>query len=185
MRHQVGCAEGNRRAENIESAKGVPEHNRRKANDYETESHAGNRSALQRREGAHFHYCALLCGVFALCGRNQMDGRWHGYFQGRYVSESHRETCVCIYLRRDGRRVFWNAWWERNDVDYLRDNRVYCLRCFRVGLFHNCVGYTEPARKATFNRIPPVTNGVPVISTARSCDETRREAECRIQGIVA
>ena len=55
MRHQVGCAEGDRRAENIESAKGVPEHNRRKANDHETESHAGNRSTLQKREGAHFH----------------------------------------------------------------------------------------------------------------------------------
>ena len=36
--------------------------------------------------------------------------------------------------------------WElvRNDVDYLTDNRVYCVRCFRVGLFHNRVGYTEP-----------------------------------------
>ena len=33
-----------------------------------------------------------------------------------------------VYLRgRD--ELVWN------DVDYLTDNRVYCLRCFRVGLF--------------------------------------------------
>ena len=42
------------------------------------------------------------------------------------------------------------AW---NDIDYLTDNRVYCLRCFRVGIFHTRVGYTEPARKATLNRV--------------------------------
>ena len=46
----------------------------------------------------------------------------------------------------------------RNDVDYLTDNRVYCLRCFRVGCFHTRVGYTVTARKATLNRIPSVTN---------------------------
>ena len=51
----------------------------------------------------------------------------------------------------------------RNDVDYLTDNRVYCLRCFRVGVFHIRVGYTEPARKATLNRIPWVTNGMLVV----------------------
>ena len=48
----------------------------------------------------------------------------------------------------------------RNDVDYLTDNRVYCLRCFRVGLFHNRVGYTEPTRKATLNYILQVTKGM-------------------------
>ena len=48
----------------------------------------------------------------------------------------------------------------RNDVDYLTDNRVYCFRCFRVGVFHTRVGYTEPARKATLNGIPPVMNGM-------------------------
>ena len=53
----------------------------------------------------------------------------------------------------------------RNDVDYLTDNRVYCLRCFRVGLFHNRVGYTESARKATLNCILLVTNGMLVVLT--------------------
>lgn len=53
----------------------------------------------------------------------------------------------------------------RNDVDYLTDNRVYCLRCFRAGgLFHSRVGYTEPARKATLNCIPPAMNGMRVVS---------------------
>ena len=48
----------------------------------------------------------------------------------------------------------------RYDVDNLTDYGVYCLRCFRVGCFHTRVGYTEPARKATLNRIPQVTNGM-------------------------
>ena len=48
----------------------------------------------------------------------------------------------------------------RYDVDNLTDYGVHCLRCFRVGCFHTRVGYTEPARKATLNRIPQVTNGM-------------------------
>ena len=51
----------------------------------------------------------------------------------------------------------------RYDVDNLTDYGVYCLRCFRVGVFHIRVGYTESARKATLNRILQVTNGMLVI----------------------
>lgn len=45
-------------------------------------------------------------------------------------------------------------------VDYLTDNGVYCLRCFRVGGFHNRVDYPKPSRKATLNRILQVANGM-------------------------
>ena len=49
---------------------------------------------------------------------------------------------------------------RRNGVDYLTDNGVHCLRCFRVGIFHNRVGYPKTSRKATLNCIPQVTNGM-------------------------
>lgn len=48
----------------------------------------------------------------------------------------------------------------RYDIDTLTDNRVYCPRCFRVGVFHTRVVYTVPARKATLNRIFQVMNGM-------------------------
>lgn len=51
----------------------------------------------------------------------------------------------------------------RYDIDYLTDNGVYCLRCFRVGFFHTRVGYPKPSRKATLNRIPRIMNGTLVI----------------------
>ena len=53
----------------------------------------------------------------------------------------------------------------RNGVDYLTDNGVYCLRCFRVGVFHSRVGYPKPPRKATLNRIPQIMNGMLVHRT--------------------
>ena len=48
----------------------------------------------------------------------------------------------------------------RYDIDTLTDNRVYCPRYFRVGVFHTRVVYTVPARKATLNRIFQVMNGM-------------------------
>ena len=49
---------------------------------------------------------------------------------------------------------------RRYGVDYLTDNRVYCLRCFRVGGFHNRIGYPKPSRNATQNCISQITNGM-------------------------
>ena len=48
----------------------------------------------------------------------------------------------------------------RYDIDNLTDNRVYCPRCFRVGVFNTRVVYTVPARKAALNRIFQVMNGM-------------------------
>lgn len=43
---------------------------------------------------------------------------------------------------------------RRYRVDYLADDGVYCLRCFRGGcFFHTRVGCPRTSRKATFNRI--------------------------------
>jgi hypothetical protein len=67
----------------------------------------------------------------------------------------------------------------RNDIDYLTDNRVYCLRCFRVGLFHNRVGYTEPTRKATLNYILQVTNGMLVNSNVNVREDSMSSTTAR------
>ena len=48
----------------------------------------------------------------------------------------------------------------RYGVDYLTDDGIYCLRCFRGCLFHNRVGYPKPSRKATLNCVPQVMNGM-------------------------
>ena len=48
-------------------------------------------------------------------------------------------------------------------IDYLTDNGVDCLRCFRGGCFHIRVGYPKTSRKATLNRILQVTNGMLVV----------------------
>ena len=64
----------------------------------------------------------------------------------------------------------------RYDIDYLTDNGVYCLRCFRVGFFHTRVGYPKPSRKATLNRILQIANGM-IVNSKRNVEQWK----CRLQ----
>ena len=48
---------------------------------------------------------------------------------------------------------------RRDEVDYLPENGVYCLRCFRWGCFHNPVGYRKSPPDATLN-FHPFANAV-------------------------
>ena len=47
----------------------------------------------------------------------------------------------------------------RDEVDYLPENGVYCLRCFLWGCFHNPVGYRKSPADATLN-FQPFANAV-------------------------
>ena len=40
---------------------------------------------------------------------------------------------------------------RRDEVDYLPENGVYCLRCFWWGCFHDPVGYRKSPPDATLN----------------------------------
>ena len=57
-------------------------------------------------------------------------------------------------LRRRRRRV---EDVRRDEVDYLPENGVYCLRCFWWGCLHNPVGYRITPPVATLN-IHPLAN---------------------------
>ena len=48
---------------------------------------------------------------------------------------------------------------RRDEVDYLPENGVYCLRCFWWGCFHNPVGYRKSPPDATLN-FHPFANAV-------------------------
>ena len=64
-----------------------------------------------------------------------------------------REEVLCC-----GRRRMKNI--RRDEVDYLPEDRVYCLRCFWWFLFlHNHVGYRITPPVATLN-IHPIANAV-------------------------
>ena len=57
-------------------------------------------------------------------------------------------------------RSIWNLCICRDEVDYLPEDRVYCLRCFRWFLFlRNPVGYRITPPVATLN-IRPIANAV-------------------------
>ena len=48
---------------------------------------------------------------------------------------------------------------QRDEVDYLPENGVYCLRCFWWGCFHNPVGFRKSPPVATLN-FHPFANAV-------------------------
>ena len=48
---------------------------------------------------------------------------------------------------------------RRDEVDYLPENGVYCLRCFWWGCFHNPVSYRKSPPDATLN-FHPFANAV-------------------------
>lgn len=61
--------------------------------------------------------------------------------------------------------MFWKiemnfSWYS---VDYPADDGGYCLRCFRVGIFHARVDCPKPSREATQNRSHRITNGMLVV----------------------